>query len=117
MKGIQMDFRKNMVAVLGLALSVLAAGCATPTVVDTRKVGDESLSCGAIKDEIAEAERFEKEARKERTVTGTNVAAAIFFWPALLGTYANTEEAINAARDRRQNMMDLAKKKGCRGVI
>lgn len=112
-----MDFRKNIVAVLGLALSVLAAGCATPTVVDTRKVGDESLGCSAIKDEIAEAERFEKEARKERTVTGTNVAAAIFFWPALLGTYANTEEAINAARDRRQNMMDLAKKKGCRGVI
>lgn len=100
--------------VAALLLTTIVAGCATPTVVETRKLGDEKLSCSEIANEIAEADRFEKEARKERTVTGKNVAAAVLFWPALLGTYANTEEAINAAKERRANLLELAKKKGCR---
>lgn len=99
---------------LALGLAVVLAGCATPTVVDTRKPGDSQLTCDQIKLEIAEAERFEREARKERTVTGTNVAAAIFFWPALLGTYSNTEQAINAAKERKENMFKLAESKGCK---
>ncbi len=94
-------------------LIILLTGCATPTVVDTRKVGDVNLSCNQITQEITEAERFEKEARKERTVTGTNVAAAILFWPALIGTYSNTEQAINAARERKENMFKLATSKNC----
>ena len=97
-----------------VALTGLLAGCATPTVVDTRKIGDADLSCDQIKQEVVEAERFEKEARKERTVTGTNVAAAIFFWPALIGTYSNTEAAINAARERKENMFKIATSKDCK---
>lgn len=97
-----------------IASAILLTGCATPTVVETRKSGDLQLTCDQIKLEIAEAERFDKEARKERTVTGTNVAAAIFFWPALLGTYSNTEQAINAAKERRDNMFKLADSKGCK---
>lgn len=96
-----------------LTFSILLVGCATPTVMQTRKVGDAQMTCDQIKQEVAEAERFDKEARKDRTVTGTNVAAAILFWPALLGTYANTEEAINAAKERRENMLKLADSKGC----
>ena len=95
-------------------LLIVLSGCATPTVVDTRKAGDSQLTCDQIKQEIAEAERFEKEARKERTVTGTNVAAAILFWPALLGTYSNTEQAINAAKERKDNMYKLADSKRCK---
>ena len=97
-----------------VTLAGLLTGCATPTVVDTRKTGDSNLTCAQISQEITEAERFEKEARKERTATGTNVAAAIFFWPALLVTYSNTEEAINAAKERRENMFKLAASKNCK---
>jgi hypothetical protein len=71
------------------------------------------LTCDQIKQEIVETERFEQEARKERTVTGTNVTAAIIFWPALLGTYSNTEDAINAAKARRELMFKLAEAKSC----
>jgi len=102
---------KNIIAIL---LVTALAGCATPTVVETRKTGDSSLSCEQIKVEITEAERFEREARKERTVTGTNVAAAILFWPALLGTYSNTEQAINAARERKENLTKLAQNINCK---
>jgi len=103
-----------MKVLAALIFSILLVGCATPTVVDTRKAGDAQLTCDQIRQEVAEAERFDKEARKERTVTGTNVAAAIFFWPALLGTYSNTEQAINAAKERKENMFKLADSKGCK---
>ena len=103
-----------MKKIIAILFVTALAGCATPTVVETRKAGDASLSCEQIKNEISEAERFEREARKERSVTGTNVAAAIFFWPALLGTYSNTEQAISAARDRKENMNKLADKNGCK---
>ena len=102
---------KNITALL---IVTALAGCATPTVVETRKTGDSSLSCEQIKTEVSEAERFEREARKERTVTGTNVAAAILFWPALLGTYSNTEQAINAARERKENLFKLAQNINCK---
>lgn len=103
-----------MKKIIALLLVTALAGCATPTVVETRKTSDSSLSCEQIKTEISEAERFEREARKERTVTGTNVAAAILFWPALLGTYSNTEQAINAARERKENLFKLAQNINCK---
>lgn len=91
----------------------LLAGCATPTVVQTRKASDGDLSCAQLKDQITEAEDFEAKARKERGMTGTNVAAAVLFWPALLGTYKNTEDAIEAAKERQKNLFAIAKGKSC----
>ena len=92
---------------------ILVSGCASPTVVSVRKAGDAELSCKQIKTEYEDAQEFEAKARKERGVTGTNVAATILFWPALLGTYANTEEAINAAKDRQRRLEKLAEEKRC----
>ncbi|SIR86055.1 hypothetical protein SAMN02745664_10471 [Moraxella cuniculi DSM 21768] len=60
------------------------------------------------------AKEFEQKARAERKVTGKNIAAALFFWPALIGTYSNTEEAINAAKERQVNLTNLYEQKGCR---
>lgn len=91
----------------------LLTGCATPTVVAVKQAGDANLSCAQMKDEFAQADNYLKAAKKERTVTGTNVAAAIFFLPGLLGTYVNTEEAINAAKDRQALLTKLAQKKNC----
>lgn len=103
-----------MKQLLALSLAgLMLAGCATPTVVDKAKVDDGQLSCEGLKEQIAEADRFEEEARAERKVTGKNVAAAVFFWPALLGTYANTEEAIEAAQARKEHLTKLFGEKGC----
>lgn len=95
-----------------LALAILS-GCASPTVVQTRKVSDGDLTCDQLRDQTTEAEDFEAKARKERGVTGTNVVAAILFWPALLGTYKNTEDAIDAAKERQRNLYAIAKRKSC----
>jgi len=104
---------KKAVLVIGM-FALLAQGCATPHVVQTKKVSDVNLSCQQILNEIAEADDFEQKARAERKATGKNVAAAILFWPALIGTYSNTEEAINAAKDRRNNLTNLYEQKKCR---
>ena len=47
---------------------------------------------------------------------GANIAAAIFFWPAMLGTYQNTEDAIEAAKDRQRHLEKIAASKKCRIV-
>ncbi len=99
-------------AIALLGLFGLSA-CATPTVVDSRQAGDESLSCSQLAAAIEEAEQFEADAREERGVTGTNVAAAVFFWPGLIGTYVNTEEAIEAAEERQEYLRDLQERRGC----
>lgn len=105
---------KKYLVIALLALSfVLLQGCATPHVVETVKVTDNKLSCDEILAEIEEANMFEKKARDERKVTGKNVAAAVLFWPALVGTYANTEEAIDAAKERREHLKKLYEKKNC----
>lgn len=93
---------------------VLLSGCATPTVVQSKQISDNQLSCAQLKTQISEAKEFEEKARKERRVTGKNVAAAVLFWPALLGTYSNTEEAINAAKDRQDHLISIYNAKNCR---
>lgn len=96
---------------MGTLLAI--AGCATPAVVDVRQAGDKRMSCDDIEDAVAEADRFERDARGDRKATGTNVAAALFFWPGLVATYANTGDAIDAAKDRKEYLAKLADDKGC----
>ena len=47
-----------------MASILLLQTCATPTVVETRKVNDNQLSCSQIQSEIEEAKGFEQKARK-----------------------------------------------------
>ena len=87
--------------------------CANPEVAEKRQAGDTKLSCKQIEREIRGADDLEKAARDEKGVTGTNVAAALFFWPAMLVTYDNANDAIEAAKDRKKYLYDLAEDKGC----
>jgi hypothetical protein len=108
---------KFVVTILAAAVtSALFAGCATPTVVESKQANDRTMSCDALKTSYAEAKDFETKARKERGVTGTNVAAAILFWPAMIGTYKNTEEAIDAAKDRQKHLESIAAEKKCNNI-
>ena len=97
-----------------IILVAFLVGCASPSVVATKQIGDSSLNCTDLKKAYQEATEFEESARRERRVTGTNIAAAVFFWPALIATYSNTEDAINAARDRQKNLTKIADDKKCK---
>ena len=96
-----------------LTLVALLSACASPHVVESVKTTDATLSCAQIDTEMKEAERFRSEAQKEKGVTGTNVAAVIFFWPAMIGTYSNANEAITAASARKAHLVTLYTQKNC----
>ena len=104
---------KNILMFLLLLPAFLAVGCATPHVVQESKLSDKNLDCEDLEDEIVRAEKFEEKARDEKGVTGTNAAAVIFFWPALIATYANAGEAIDAAQERIVHLQKLHRKKDC----
>lgn len=103
----------KQLGLLAFGITLLGA-CANPEVVSKRQTGDTALTCDEIKKEIAETENFEEEARREKGVTGTNVAAGLLFWPALLVTYNNVGEAVDAAKDRREYLFELGNEKGCK---
>ena len=102
---------------VGAAFAVAAAGglggCANPEVVQVSQIGDDGLDCAQLQAAIDDAGRFERDARHDRGLTGTNVAAAAFFWPALIGTYMNTDEAIDAARSRQERLTAMYRSKHC----
>ena len=103
------DMRRYFVAVGMLTL----CGCATPTVVQTVKPGDFDLTCGQLQNEYSDAQRYRDEADREKSVTGGNVVRALLFWPAILGTAANANEAIAAADTRKAHLANAMHQKGC----
>lgn len=94
-----------------IAVSFLA-GCASPTVVQSVKPGDAGLSCSQLQNEYSDTDRLKKEAESEKGVTGGNVAR-LLFWPSIVGTYMNANEAIAAADNRRVHLANLMTQKSC----
>lgn len=93
--------------------SLCLGACATPTVVQSVKPGDVGLSCSQLQNEYSDAERFRAEADAEKSVTGGNVVRALLFWPAILGTAANANEAMAAADARKVHLANLLNQKNC----
>jgi hypothetical protein len=92
---------------------MLLCACATPTVVQSVKPGDTGLTCAQLQNEYSDAERFRAEADAEKSLTGGNVVRALLFWPAILGTASNANEAISAADSRKVNLANLMNQKNC----
>ncbi len=107
----------NKIIILSISVNIFLAGCATPYVVQEKQVEDQKLSCEGIEEQIEEADNFEKKARKEKGATGTNIAAAIFFWPGMLATYSNVNDAIDAADDRKKHLHKLYTENSCDGAV
>ena len=95
-----------------IILTLLVSGCATPTVIQSTKPGDMGLSCAQLQNEYSDAERFKKEADAEKGVTGGNVAR-LLFWPAIVGTHMNANEAISAAENRKVHLVNMMMQQKC----
>jgi hypothetical protein len=104
--------KKNLViAILSVLLTL--GGCASPTVVQSVKPGDAGLSCAQLQNEYADADKLKKAAAEEKGVTGGNVAR-LLFWPSIIGTYMNANEAIAAADNRMVNLANLMSRSNCK---
>ncbi|MGC9272194.1 hypothetical protein [Acidiphilium sp.] len=108
-----MELRTFTYQIAGLAMIFGLSGCETPKVVSVNQPSDNTLNCAQLNDQYTIARTYYKKAEGDRSVTGTNVAAAVLFWPALLGTYENTKDAIHAAKKRETKMIKLANQKSC----
>ncbi|MEL7164151.1 MAG: hypothetical protein AAGL96_01665 [Pseudomonadota bacterium] len=97
-----------------VAGAMCLGGCVSPEVVQTTSVNDESLTCDEIKIQLVQLEEIRSEAAKGKTASGANVAAAILFWPAVIGNYSNAQQALEAASKRNDVLVALAKKKRCK---
>lgn len=95
-----------------MAVVIFLTGCASPTVVQTVKPGDSGLSCAQLQNEFADAEKFRKDADAEKGVTGGNVAR-LLFWPAIIGTTMNANEAIAAADNRKVHLANMMSQNKC----
>lgn len=93
--------------------ALILTGCAHSVSVQPTKLGDAQLSCEQIRTEIADAEKFRKAAEDNKGVTGTNAAAVLLFWPALIATYSDANSAMRAADDRIRNLTNLYNEKKC----
>ncbi len=103
------SFYKSKLVAISTAL---LCACASPTVVQSVKPGDSGLTCSALQNEYADAENLKKTADSEKGVTGGNVAR-LLFWPSIVGTYMNANEAIAAADNRKVHLANLMSQKNC----
>ena len=94
------------------SLATILFGCASPTVVQSVKPSDAGLSCAQLQNEYSDADRFKKQAGEEKGVTGGNVAR-LLFWPAIVGTSMNANEAISAADNRMIYLSGIMAQKNC----
>lgn len=94
--------------------AILLSACVSPEVVQRTSVNDNSLSCEEIKVQLTQLEEIRGEAAKGKTASGANVAAAILFWPAIIGNYQNAKQALEAANARHEVLVALARKKRCK---
>ena len=78
--------------------------------------GDEELNCGQLKNSVAEAQRFIKDAESVKGGTGDNWARGLLFWPAIIQSYSNANEAIAAANTRKVHLFNIMRQKNCKNV-
>ena len=97
-----------------VAISLAVSACVSPEVVQTRSVDDTALTCEEIKVQLDQLAQIREEAAKGQRASGENVAAAILFWPAVIGNYQNAKQALEAAEKRNTVLVELAEKKRCR---
>ena len=104
---------KIFILIIGL---VLLNSCAKPSVVDIVVTGDEKLNCEQLENALAETQKIKRDAEFAKEGTGGNVARMILFWPAWAQTLHNADVAIQAANDRNYHLINIMKKKNCKGV-
>lgn len=108
-----MHTSNNIKLVMSALAVALLAACASPTVTQVVKPGDNGLNCGQLQNEFSDAQRLKKEADAEKSVTGGNVVRALFFWPAIIGTAMNANEAISAADNRIVHLANVMREIKC----
>ena len=90
--------------------------CAKPNVVNVKLPQDNEMNCEKLEDSLADAQKFRNKAIEATGATVDNQLRGLFFWPALMVTYANAHEAIVAATERSLHLINIMEKKNCKNL-
>ena len=92
---------------------LMLSGCVTNEKVAVTQIGDENLSCDQIKGQSVKLDAVAEKARDNKGVNTANVDAVIFFWPAAVGNYMDSDHAEQLIEKRRGVLATLYQGKKC----
>ncbi len=107
----QSSMKKLVLA--SVVASSLLTGCATSEKIQVTQMGDDSLSCGAIQAEMGKLDASKANIDSKKGMTGTNVAAALFWLPGLAYTYYDAGQAEQLITDRKSALTQRFNNKKC----
>lgn len=86
-------------------------GCATSQKIQVEQIGDSNLSCDQLQQELKRLEQSQADIDSKKGLTGTNVAAALFWLPGLAYTYYDAGQATELIIARKSYISGLYNKK------
>jgi chorismate synthase len=99
---------------MAIACATLSLGaCATNQKVSTNQLSDAGLTCAQITSQDKDLDAVLEKAKHNKGVSGANVAAVLFFWPAAIGNYMDADKAEELVVKRKAVLADLHKAKSC----
>jgi hypothetical protein len=96
------------------AVALATTGCATSQKIQVVQIGDQNLSCAELTAELKKLDQAQTEVESKKGLTGTNVAAALFWRLGLAYTYYDAGEANRLISDRRNALTTRFNDKSCR---
>jgi hypothetical protein len=95
----------NVVSKIVIVLGVLfLAACSSSPKTQVVQMGDNQLSRTQIQAELTKLNQAEQQIQSKKGLTGTNVAAFLFWWPGLAYTYYDANEAMKLIENRRSHL-------------
>ena len=104
--------KKGVCSLLVLVLLGLG-GCATSRKVQVVQAGDQHLGCPEIKAELVRLDQAQGDVDSNKGMTGTNVAAALFWLPGLAYTYYDAGQATEAISARKSHLTEGYNQQNC----
>lgn len=94
-----------------ITFATLVSGCATSPKVQVVQAGDNVLSKDQLLAEINKLNEADQKISDKKGITGTNAAAALFFWPGLIYTQMDANDARKLVEQRRNYLTGLYNQK------
>ena len=106
---------KSFLKTITLYISfLLLYSCASPTKLDVILPNDAKLNCNQLVEAFIETREFKKKAESYRDPgTGANMTRTLIFWPALVKSMHNADEAMRAADHRAFHLLTIMRNKKC----
>jgi len=112
-----MYFSSTLKPIMLIVLSVGLTACVSTKTVTSNQVDDSQLGCASLATRIGEVRSARDYAQANRGASGSNVMAALFFWPALLVNNSNTSDMIKSMEEREGVLTGLYENNTCSDAI